>query len=156
MMVGITGHQNIPDDALEFVKEGIAQALARFIGPIGLSSLAAGADQIFAKTVLQVGGRLHVILPCEGYDSTFSDKESLNCFRKLLVRAERVEKLEYNHPSEEAFLYAGRRIVDLSDILMAVWDGREARGKGGTADIIRYAREKRIEVVVVWPSSISR
>lgn len=156
MIVGITGHQDIPHDALEAVKEGIAQALARFTGPIGLSSLATGADQIFAKNVLQIGGRLHVILPCEGYDSTFSDKEALDCFRKLLTRAERVEKLEYNHPSEEAFLDAGRRIVDLSDVLMAVWDGGEAKGKGGTADIVRYAKTKGIEVVMIWPPGVSR
>ena len=156
MIVGITGHQDIPYDALEAVEEGIAQELARFIGPIGLSSLAAGADQIFAKNILRIGGRLHVILPCKGYEGTFSDKEALSCFRELLTRAERVEELEYDHPSEEAFLDAGRRIVDLADVLVAVWDGREARGKGGTADIVRYARAKRIKIAVIWPPSASR
>jgi len=156
MIVGITGHQDIPEDSLESVEEGIAQTLARFIRPIGLSSLAAGADQIFAKNVLRVGGRLHVILPCKGYEGTFSDSEALDRFRELLTRAERVEELGYDHPSEEAFFDAGRRIVDLSDVLVAVWDGHEARGKGGTADIVRYAKGKRVGVVVIWPPCVSR
>jgi hypothetical protein len=46
--------------------------------------------------------------------------------------------------------------VDLSDLLIAVWDGKEAKGKGGTADIVRYARERDTEVVVLWPPGGSR
>lgn len=157
MMVGITGHQDIPDDALAFVKDGIARTLSRCGGDLtGLSCLAAGADQLFAEAVLLNGGRLHVIIPCDEYDTTFKDEESLNRFRHLLARAELVEQLEHGRPSQDAFFDAGRRIVKLSHVLVAVWDGCEVRGKGGTADIVGYGREQQVEVVVIWPSGVVR
>ena len=43
-------------------------------------------------------------------------------------------------PMRRPFLRAGRRVVDLSDRLFAVWDGEKARGVGGTAEIVDYAR----------------
>jgi hypothetical protein len=157
MMVGITGHQVIPDEALVFVKDSITRTISRFGSDLtGLSSLAAGADQLFAEAVLLNGGRLHIIIPCDEYDKTFKDDESLARFQYLLARAELVEELEHRHPSEEAFFDAGRRIVELSHVLVAVWDGREVRGRGGTSDIVNYAREKQVEVIVIWPSGVSR
>jgi len=156
MRVGITGHQNIPDEALGFIENGIVQIINKFPMLIGVSSLAVGTDQMFASLILQFGGRLHVILPCEGYDRTFSDIDTLNRFKHLLSKAEYVEKLEYTQPSEEAFLNAGRRIVDLSDFLVAVWDGQKARGKGGTGDIVYYAKQKGIKIAVIWPDGVIR
>jgi hypothetical protein len=157
MIVGITGHQSIPDAAFAFVEKGIEQVLRRFSSEFtGVSSLAAGADQLFAETVLRMGGRLHVVIPCDNYETTFVDSHALDLFRHLLSKAEMVEKLNHAHPSETAFLDAGHRVVKISQVLVAVWDGREARGKGGTADIVHYARARGTEVVVVWPSGISR
>jgi hypothetical protein len=40
--------------------------------------------------------------------------------------------------------------------LVAVWDGQPAAGKGGTADIVDYARRHGIEVRIVWPPGTSR
>ncbi|MGD1032644.1 MAG: hypothetical protein ABSA05_16060, partial [Opitutaceae bacterium] len=42
---------------------------------------------------------------------------------------------------EDAYLDAGMETVHGADIVLAVWDGEPARGKGGTADIIAYARD---------------
>lgn len=155
--IGITGHQDIPSEALAFVKTGIADVISRSgEQPIGVSSLAAGADQLFASTLLKAGGRLHVILPCHGYEKTFSKPTHLNCFLDLLKKADVIETLDNPDPSEEAFLEAGHRVVDLSDLLIAVWDGKVAKGKGGTADAVEYAREHGREVVVLWPAGVTR
>lgn len=157
IVVGATGHQNVPDAALAFVEEGIAQVLGRLASDFtGVSSLAAGADQLFAKIVLRMHGRLNVIVPCAKYDKAFVDDATLSLYRHLLEKADAVETLKYAYPSEEAFLEAGRRIVTLSQILVAVWDGQESRGKGGTADIVRYARERGIKTFVVWPPGTAR
>lgn len=155
--IGVTGHQDIPENALVFIKEGIAKELDRIGGEFtGISSLAEGADQLFAETVLQMGGRLHVVIPCLKYERTFEDGKPLMRFRKFLNMADTVETLNHTHPSESAFLDAGRRVVALSQILVAVWDGQEARGKGGTADIVAYAHEQGTEIVVVWPPAMTR
>lgn len=156
-IVGITGHQDIPDDALAYVRTGIGRALDPYGHDLtGVSSLAAGADQLFAEVVLQQCGQLHIVIPCQGYESTFEDEEALHRFRHLLDRAEEVDALAHLSPSEEAFLDAGRRIVELSQLLIAVWDGRQARGKGGTADIVNYARERQVEIIVIWPPGMAR
>ena len=41
----------------------------------------------------------------------------------------------------EAYEQAGRYIVEHSDVLLAVWDGLPARGRGGTAEIVAWARD---------------
>jgi len=157
MRIGLTGHQNIPSQALEYVTRGIADVLDRVKDElVGVSSLAAGADQLFASMVLERGGSLQLVIPCRRYEETFPDPEDLTNFRTLLERAVSVETLSFDEPSEEAYLAAGCRVVDLSDVLLAVWDGQPARGKGGTGDIVEYARNRATRVEIVWPKGITR
>lgn len=157
MKIGMSGHQDLPNEALAFIRHEIAGALSELAGElIGVSSLAAGADQLFASLVLEHGGRLHVIIPSDGYETTFSDPHDVDQFRSLLGRAETVEQLSYPEPSEDAFFAAGRRVVEESDRLLAVWDGQPAKGKGGTADIVEYARNRGRTVKIVWPRGMKR
>ena len=157
MIVGVTGHQNIPRNAIKYIRRGLAQVLSRYAGDLtGVTSLAAGADQLFAQEILNIKGQLHVVIPSKHYEDTFDSKRIRSSFLKLKNYAAHVETLDYPQPSEDAFLEAGRRIVDLSSIMIAVWDGLEARGKGGTADIVAYARESDIDIIIVWPPGMSR
>jgi len=157
MRIGLTGHQNIPTQALEHVRRGINGVLDNLKDDlIGVSSLAAGADQLFASLVLERGGRLEIVLPCRRYEKTFSRPEDLGNFRTLLGKAASVETLGFDEPSEEAYLAAGCRVVDLSDLLLAIWDGQPARGKGGTGDIVEYARSRATRLEIVWPKGIKR
>lgn len=77
-------------------------------------------------------------------------------FRALLARAERVETLGHPEPTEDAFFHAGRRVADLAEVLVAVWDGEPARGLGGTGDVVDYARTTGCEVVIIWPTDVTR
>jgi hypothetical protein len=43
-----------------------------------------------------------------------------------------------------------------ADELWAVWDGRPARGYGGTADVVARARDSGIPVRVIWPAGARR
>ncbi len=154
---GITGHQTIPEEALSRINLDLSKVLNQFsAGLIGVTSLAAGADQLFAKKVLELGGKLNVVIPCSNYERTFSNHTDLECFLNLLNEAEKIETLDFAAPSEEAFLEAGYRVVDSSLMLIAIWDGRAAKGKGGTADIVNYARERNIEVLIIWPPGVTR
>jgi len=156
-MVGITGHQNLPNESIDFIEKELTNALRHFNGAfVGISSLAVGADQLFTEIVLRLGGSLHVIIPCQGIETTFPDNQALQSFRHLLDQADFIETLPYDHPSEDAYLAAGHRVVELSDIMIAVWDGREAKGKGGTGDIVQYAGEHGRELVIIWPPGVTR
>ena len=157
MRIAVTGHQDIPPQALEYVRRGINGALDEVKDDlVGISSLAAGADQLFGSLVVERGGRLKVVLPCKGYEKTFSHSEDLKTFHALLERAATVETLSFEEPSDEAYLAAGCRVVDLSEMLLAVWDGQPAKGKGGTADVVGYARSRATRVEIVWPKGIKR
>jgi hypothetical protein len=157
MRLGISGHQDISPEIVSYVKPILTRLVNDQKDPVvGVSSLAAGADQLFGSVVLETDGSLHAIIPCDGYERTFTDAQALNQFRSLLARAETIETLPYPEPSEEAFLEAGRRVVDNSDLLIAVWDGKPAAGKGGTADVVEYAHDKNRQVRVVWPPGVSR
>lgn len=141
MNIGITGHQRLPDQGMwEWVGVELRRALEPYDAKsiTAVSSLAIGADELFARLVLEAGGRLHAVLPFEGYERTF-DAAHIEDYRSLLAQAETVETLNVSGSDEDAYWAAGRRVVDLSDVLIAVWDGRPARGKGGTADVVGYA-----------------
>lgn len=157
MKIGASGHQNIPIQAIAYVRQGITDIISAVNDNlVGISSLAAGADQLFASLILEYGGRVNVIIPCEGYETTFNKKPDLDKYWWLLSKADNVETLNYPEPSEDAYLNAGRRVVDNSNLLIAVWDGKPARGKGGTADIVYYARNRGTKVEVVWPDGVAR
>jgi hypothetical protein len=156
-VLGITGHQDIPAEARSHIEHGLDALIDGSVRPLtGVSSLAAGADQLFAAALLRHQGRLRVVVPCRSYEQAFGDPAALASYRTLLGIAHTVETLDHDAPSEEAFLDAGRRVADLSDLLIAVWDGEEPRGKGGTADIVRYARARGRHVITLWPAGITR
>ncbi len=154
--MGVSGHQVLPEAALNRVVAGLREVITKAGTPVvGVSSLAVGADQLFAREVLAAGGRLHAVVPCQGYDATLGAADWTD-YHELLQQAVPVEVLPYAGPSEEAFYAAGRRVVDASQELVAVWDGRPARGLGGTADIVAYARQIGRPVHVIWPDGVDR
>jgi hypothetical protein len=155
--VGFTGHQNIPAEAIEYVKEHLCAELQAYVPGelIGMCSLADGADQLFAQLILDASGGLNVVIPSSDYETTF-DTQGLRRYHQLLSRASKTETLNWPEPSEDAFLAAGRLVVDRSDVLIAVWDGQEAQGKGGTADIVRHAQQKGKRTIIIWPKGVTR
>jgi hypothetical protein len=142
MKVGVTGHQRL-NDARDWpwVRRRTEAVLSRVDEPIcGVSSLAVGADQLFAEVVLQHGGTIEVIVPFADYNSKFKSRDDRQAYEQLLRRAVRVEVLQKKGSDEEAYFEAGKRVVDLADMVIAIWDGKPAVGLGGTGDIVKYAR----------------
>jgi hypothetical protein len=153
--IGVTGHQNLPPDVVGFVTQGIRGVLEHHDEIDGYSSLAAGADQIFATEVLAAGGGLHVVIPAADYETTL-DGEDLVRYHQLLESASETTQLHFAAPGEDAYEAAGRWIASESELLIAVWDGEPARGRGGTADTVAYARALDREVHVIWPDGVTR
>jgi hypothetical protein len=154
MVLGITGHQKIPEkDSWQWVEDVLHSMFS--LGPslIGLSSLAIGADQLFARLVLQHGGELRVILPFPTYVETFKTETDRDKYLELIEGAASIETLVPLSNPEASYLAAGQKIVDLSDRVIAVWDGKPAVGLGGTGDIVEYALKKSKEVLHVNPLS---
>lgn len=123
---------------------------------IGITCLADGADQLFARAVLDHGGVLEVVVPAQRYRDGLEPASAREEYDRLFARACHVERLSFAESTEQAHMAAGRFIVETSDVLVAVWDGKPARGLGGTADVVRYARELGVPVEILWPPGASR
>lgn len=151
MKVGITGHQRREGADWNWVDEHLTAHLRSIGAPFsGYSSLAEGADQLFAKTVLKVGGQLHAVIPMEDYERHFDSVAALAGYRWLLSWSSEI-RLRSREPAERAFLKAGEWIVAHVDRLIAVWDEHPAAGPGGTADIVAGARDRGIAILVINP-----
>jgi hypothetical protein len=131
-----------------------------------LTPLAEGADRITAKAVLDYpGARLDAVLPLTvaDYLEDFETSESQQEFRDLLAKCRRPVFLrtrdireDRHDPGDQAALRrdayreVGQYVVDHCDVLIAIWDGLPSRGRGGTAEIVKYAEEQNRPVIRVW------
>ncbi|MFH9467031.1 hypothetical protein ACH4LT_07005 [Streptomyces clavifer] len=155
--IGVTGHRSIPREVHAHVLEGLRAALRGLEGSVeALSSLAVGADQLFADLALAHGAELTAVIPSGDYEADFDDETDLVRYRMLKARAVREVRLDFPHSTDEAYYAAGAYIADHCDRLLAVWDGRPARGLGGTGDIVTYARTLGRPVTVIWRDGVER
>ena len=122
---------------------------------VGISSLASGADQLFAESVIERGGTFEAIIPFPEYETRFSLGVARERYQALLAKAIRATVLERVGTDDECYYAAGTHIVDSCDVLLAVWDSGPARGLGGTGDIVRYARRVGRPVVHIDPVKLS-
>ena len=117
-----------------------------------VSSLAEGADRIVAEAGLRLGFQLHCPMPFAQpeFERDFQPPEALEAnsltrFRDLLDRAGRsagLVKFELDGSRQEtaaAYGAAGAVVLNQSDVLIVIWDGREAAGGGGTVQTLRQA-----------------
>ena len=153
MIAGITGHQKIgTPQTINWVREQLLRLLVAESVTEGWTSLAMGADQLFASLLSQQGLPYNVVLPCRQYEATFSESDR-HIFFSFLSKASSVVTLNFDKPSEVAYLDAGKEVVSRSETLIAVWDGLPAKGLGGTADVVHFARERLKRVLHVDTST---
>lgn len=128
-----------------------APAILRLVSP-----LADGADQIAAQVALELGWQLQVVLPFDRapYRSSLDTAASRAEFDRLAERATCVLELPgADGPEHDAYVMAGRATVAHCDILIAIWDGRPARGRGGTAEVVQLALTRGTAVVHIAPDN---
>lgn len=112
-----------------------------------------------ARAALALGYILQTPLPLspDDFEHDFATQASRDDFRALLSQASRAFVVE--SPSsdstgetatsrEAAYELAGRYINANSDLLIAIWDGKEARGRGGTGQVVDEATG--IGIPVAW------
>ena len=152
MRIGITGHQYLDDpQGWDWVKEQIDDLLTKLPGPTtGISCLAVGADSLFAELVLQHRGSLEAVLPFQEYELELQ-LDDRNKYLEVLARASTITVIGTIRSKQQSYLEAGKRVVDIAELLLAVWNKAPAKGPGGTADIVEYALRERRDVVCLDP-----
>src|SRR5258708_5538098 len=147
--IGISGHQQLGDETtVQFVSQQLRELLITYREQayqqgkdiVAHSALALGADQLVIRTASELNIPVEVIIPCAKYGEIFPSREARDEYHRLLRYSRNVHRLPFEDCSEDAYLAAGHWIVDQSDLVILVWNGYPAAGKGGTADIASYSR----------------
>jgi hypothetical protein len=166
LCVGVTGHRpnRVPEQQWDRIKNDLAEAMhdieaahpARRV--VLLSGLAEGADRLAAFVALGRGWRLRAILAFHRarFEEDFPGMFAVGEFRALLKASEKVEEpkkgAHLGRAPEEGYHAVGQRLLALSHVLLAVWDGEGSRGRGGTVDVVEEARVRGIPVIWVHAS----
>ncbi|MEV5881155.1 hypothetical protein AB0L74_00155 [Streptomyces sp. NPDC052020] len=156
--IAVTGHMDLVDSSVPLVREALRETLKPYAaGLTGVSCVAEGADALFAEVVLELGGRLVVVLPSRDYRQAKVKPGHAGTFDQLVAAAAEVIVMDHETAGRAAYEDANRALVSRADRLVAVWDGAPPSGKGGgTADTVLAARETGLPVDVVWPEGAAR
>lgn len=154
--IGITGHTDLTPATVPLVADAIHACLAGEHELAGVTCLAQGADQVFARSVLDVSGTLHVVLPAADYREHQVAPDNEREFDELLDRAATVHTMPFPHSGPAAYMAASEHMLGRIDALLAVWDGQPSTRYGGTADVVHAARHRGLLVTVVWPPGATR
>ena len=155
LTIGVTGHRVLAEP--ERIAAGIEVALNRIAEAlpgrpfIVVSALAEGADRLAVAPAMKRGGRLIAVLPLPRYDylADFGPAESKDEFLRLLRRADEVIELPARANREESYAAAGDEVLGRADVLLAIWDGHDAQGQGGTAQCVVRARARGLPIAWV-------
>ena len=122
-----------------------------------LSPLAEGVDRIFAEQALELGYELCCVTPFtkDEFKNDFKAITSQEHFEHILSRAQSETSLTLfqldgsRSDNESAYGAAGRVVLNQSDLLVVVWDGKREGKRGGTEETFDEARVRGIPVVWV-------
>src|SRR5579871_4681047 len=127
-----------------------------------VSPLAEGTDRIFAEEALALGYELCCPMPFyqEEFEKDFCGQDSLEAnsverFRAILDNARKgaglaIFELDGDRAhAPQAYGAAGRIVLNQSDLLIAVWDGEEGRGAGGTVDTLHEALRFNVPLICI-------
>ncbi|WP_438487866.1 hypothetical protein [Streptomyces sp. S186] len=157
MRVGITGHRGLGPDVEQRVRAMLEAAVSAYDAAelVGVSCIADGPDAWFAEAVLRHGGRLEVIVPAGEYRAGLPVWHHAT-YDALLGRAVHVHETGLAASDSGAHMAGSEILVGISDEVLAVWDGKPARGYGGNADVVAHAERSGTPVRVLWPEGATR
>ena len=143
----VTGHRDIPQKEMNHVRAALRREIDCAVADgytCFMSGFAEGADQYFVEIVMELQKenpalKLIAVLPyrkrLDSLKSTAGSYEMLEACADVVVMQEEYQPSVYSHRN--------RYMVEHSDRVIAVYDGRE---KGGTVRTIRFAHQMRKEL----------
>ena len=102
---------------------------------------------------LDCGAELVGVLPFDekSYRDAFANAPSRTLFDTVWSKLSSIVVLRGFVGDDASYEQANRAILDRADVVIAVWDGDPARGRGGTGDVVHEALERGLPVIVISP-----
>lgn len=157
--LAVTGHMDLQSETVTLVLDALHEVIAQHDTAelVGVSCIAAGADSLFARAVIEAGGRLIAVIPSEDYRQTKVKPDHTTTFDLLAEAAHEVVVMPFETANRQAYEAANAELLRRADRLVAVWDGQAPSGKGGgTADTVLEAHRIGLPVDVIWPEGSAR
>ncbi len=155
--VGFTGHRQLadPESTATAIRNALSLLRREVAGEwIALSSVARGSDQLFVREARAAGHSWQAILPLSHaeFARDFAAEE-WRAVEEMLATADQVRVVHEYGDREDGYLDCGIETANDADVLLAVWDGDRARGKGGTAEVVQYAKSIGKPILVIDPAT---
>lgn len=144
MIIACTGHREFPFEE-NLIKDIFKKSLLKAKCTMALSGMAQGADTLFAEAALELGIPYKAICPFRGQGSNWPELAKQR-YQELILKAEEVVYASEQY-HKHCFFIRDRYMVDHSDLLFALYDGRTS---GGTFYTYKYAKEQNKKVINIW------
>lgn len=126
------------------IHTGLAEGADRIVAHV-LTDPRTGAEDTWIQAVLP--------FPPAAYERTFEAPGAIEEFQALLARDPAptiVAPVPANLDEQKlAYLAAGKAVVDGCDVLIAIWNGLPAQGRGGTAEVIDHAIAIERPIIII-------
>ncbi len=158
MKICVTGHRpnklygyNLSDPRWQSLKEHFKTILRENHCDEAITGMALGVDTVFALAVLELKDegyniKLHCAIPCKNHFRKWI-KESVDLYNYILSKADVVKLVSDEEYKPWLMQKRNEYMVDLADIVIAVWDGTPS----GTANCVRYAEKVGKEIIRIKP-----
>jgi hypothetical protein len=157
LAIGFSGHRKLVDEdkCRENIRRVLGDWKAKALGRVyGVSSVAAGGDLLFAESCIELDLPIRILLPspAEKFREDF-DEETWKRAERVMASALSVEVKSFSQEPTERYYECGIETVDQSQLLVALWDGQDSRGMGGTSDMVHFA--KCLSRPIIWIHSVT-
>ena len=176
LVVGVTGHREIGvegaaakviaatlHDVLQDLSDIMSASAAANVAYFSdaaprlrlVTMLADGADLLAARAAASIGGEIAAVLPYsfDEYVRDFTSSESLRMLSETWqVAATKLELPGTRQEGARAYERASDVMIANCDLVIAIWDGKPARGRAGTGDVVQNALAADLSLIVIDPA----
>lgn len=159
MIICVTGHRpdklfgyDLSDQRYILLKERFKEILKENECTEAITGMAIGTDLLFAMAVLELKMEgypilLHCAVPCLEQEK-FWNKKDKERYHQIIKQADKITMVTNEKYTKNCMQKRNQFMVDLSDEVIAVWDGSNS----GTKNCVDYAVYKKKEIIRIHPS----
>lgn len=150
--IGIIGHRDLGEIENQFYPQLCCHQLLtnfkkKYTNVIALSAISVGADSMFAQTAVSLDIRLESIIPFEQFSSDFQDELDYERYRFLRSQSNYDFSANFSERSNQAYRKSMEWLVFKANTIVAIWDGVEIGGIGGTWEAVSLTMKIRKKLI---------